>query len=66
MMYSPVFTPLTHGAAGVLDEVLLFGAPLVVVIVILAIASRRARKNSPPRERPPRDASSDLPRLPKD
>jgi hypothetical protein len=57
MLYSPVFTPLYHGAAGILDELLLFGAPLVAVIIILAIASRRARKSAPPRERPPRDAS---------
>ena len=46
MLYSPVFAPLAHGAAGILDELLLFGAPLVVVVIILAIASRRARKNT--------------------
>jgi ABC-type cobalt transport system substrate-binding protein len=51
MLYSPVFTPLYHGAAGILDELLLFGAPLVAVIIILVIASRRARKNAPQRER---------------
>jgi ABC-type cobalt transport system substrate-binding protein len=62
MLYSPVFTPLHHGAAGILDELLLFGAPLVAVIIILVIASRRARKNALPRERPPRDASSRPPR----
>jgi hypothetical protein len=54
MLYSSTFTPLLHGTAGILDELLLFGAPLVVVIIILAIASRRARKNAQPRERPPR------------
>jgi len=62
MMYSPVFTLLLHGEVGILDELLLFGAPLVAVIIILAIASRRARKNAPPRERPLRDASSRPPR----
>jgi hypothetical protein len=62
MLYSPVFAPLYHGASGILDELLLFGAPLVAVMIILVIASRRARKNAPPRERPPRDASSRPPR----
>ncbi len=51
MLHSPAFIPLLHGEVGILDELLLFGAPLVVVIIILAIASRRARKNAPPRER---------------
>jgi len=51
MLHSPVFIPLLHGEVGILDELLLFGAPLVVVIIILAIASRRARKNALPRER---------------
>ncbi|HSD84968.1 MAG TPA: hypothetical protein VLG46_13965 [Anaerolineae bacterium] len=56
MLYSPLLIPLLHGTAGILDELLLYGAPLVVVVIILAIASRRARQNAPPRERPPRDA----------
>lgn len=47
MLYSPHF----HGASGILDELLLFGAPLIVVIVILIINSRRARQQQPPRER---------------
>lgn len=47
MLYSPLF----HGASGILDELLLFGAPLIVVIVILIINSRRARQQQPPRER---------------
>jgi hypothetical protein len=55
MLDSPIFIPLLHGQAGILDELLLFGAPLVVVIVILAMASRRARKNAKPRERASRD-----------
>jgi hypothetical protein len=47
MLYAPLF----HGAAGILDELLLFGAPLLVVLVILIINSRRARANNAPRER---------------
>jgi hypothetical protein len=62
MLDSPTFSPLFHGAAGLLDELLLFGAPLIVVIIILVIASRRARKNAPPRER----ASHDTPNRPPD
>ncbi len=70
MLALPIFAPLLHGATGILDELLLFGAPIVVVIVILAIASRRARKNAPPRERTrapsqtvqPYDDSTDAPR----
>ncbi len=46
-----IFSPLLHGAAGILDELLLFGAPLLVVIIILAINSRRARQQHPSRER---------------
>ena len=42
---------LAHGSAGILDELLLYCLPLVVAIIILAIASRRARKQQPPRER---------------
>jgi hypothetical protein len=62
MLYSPAFLPLLHGEVGILDELLLFGAPLIVVIIILAIASQRARKKAKPRERPPRDASNQRPR----
>ena len=47
MLYSPLF----HGASGILDELLLFIAPLIVVITILVINSRRARQQHPPRER---------------
>ena len=42
---------LAHGSAGILDELLLYCLPLVVAIVIIAIASRRARKRQSPRER---------------
>ena len=51
MLASPIFAPLSHGATGILDELLLFGAPLVVVVIILVVASRRARKTAPQRER---------------
>jgi hypothetical protein len=58
MLYLFAFLPLVHGQAGILDELLLFGAPLVVVIIILAIARRRARKNATPRERVTRGTPS--------
>jgi hypothetical protein len=64
MFASPIFIPLLHGASGILDELLLFSAPLVAVIVILVIASHRARKNASLRERPPHDASSNSTRPP--
>lgn len=51
MLTSPVLLPLLHGEAGLLDELLVFGAPLLVVIIILTIASRRARKNPAARTR---------------
>ncbi len=53
-----LYSPLLHGSAGVLDELLLFGTPLIVAIIILVIASRRARALDPPRERV-RPAKSD-------
>ncbi len=46
-----LFSPLYHGSAGILDELLMFGAPLIVVLIILVINSRRARQQQPPRER---------------
>jgi hypothetical protein len=55
MLYLFAFLPLVHGQAGILDELLLFGAPLVVVIIILVMARRRVRKNATPRERAPRE-----------
>ena len=51
MLYALLFTPRFHGPAGILDELLLFCLPLVVVVIILAIASRRARQRAAPRER---------------
>lgn len=52
-----LYSPLLHGSVGILDELLLIGMPLVVAIIILAIASRRARAKNSPRERarPPKD-----------
>jgi hypothetical protein len=64
MLYSPALTPLLHGTVGILDELLLFGAPLIVVIIILTIASRRARKNASTRVRPPRESSPGPPNSP--
>ena len=61
MLYSPTFIPLLHGQAGILDELLLFGAPLVVVIIILTIASRRARKNASQRIRSRQDTTNHSP-----
>jgi hypothetical protein len=61
MLYSPIFIPLLHGQAGILDEVLLFGAPLLVVLIILAMASRRAKKNIRSRERTPQDSPDQPP-----
>ena len=56
MLYTPVF----HGSLGILDELLLFCAPLLVGIIILAVASRRARQGSRPRERTRSDPSTVL------
>ena len=63
MLHSPLLIPLLHCAAGVLDELLLFCAPLLVVVIILAIASRRARQKAAPRERvrPDSDSPDDTP-----
>jgi hypothetical protein len=63
MLSAPVFLPLLHGEAGILDELLLFGAPLIVAIIILAMASRRARKNTP-RQRAARESSHKPPQPP--
>jgi hypothetical protein len=54
-----LYSPLLHGSVGILDELLLFGAPLIVAIIILVIASRRARAQNQPRERV-RPTRSDL------
>ncbi len=53
-----LYSPLLLGSAGILDELLLFGAPLIVAIIILVIASHRARAQNQPRERV-RPAKSD-------
>ncbi len=65
MWYSPVLNPLLHGQAGILDELLLFGAPLVVVIIILVVATKRSRKN-PARQRSPRDGTDQPTQTPRD
>jgi hypothetical protein len=56
MLYSPTFIPLLHGEVGLLDELLLFGAPLIVIVIIFTIARRRARKKAKPRERAPQNS----------
>lgn len=48
MLLSFFAQPLRHGSAGILDEVLLYCLPLLVLLIILAIASRRARRSAPP------------------
>jgi hypothetical protein len=51
MLFSPSLIPLLHGQVGILDELLFFGTPLVVAIIILAVASKRAKARAQPRER---------------
>ena len=51
MLQSLFLSPLPHGSVGILDEVLLYCLPLAAAIIILAIASRRARRHEQPRER---------------
>lgn len=53
-----LFFPLAHGAFGILDELLLYCLPLLALIVIISIASRRARRTKP-RDRARRDPSAD-------
>jgi hypothetical protein len=52
-----LFSFSAHGSAGILDELLLTCAPLLVLLIILSIASRRARSAAPDRVR--RDHRSD-------
>jgi hypothetical protein len=61
LLFSPILLPRLHGAVGVLDELLLFIAPLAVVIIILISASRRARRNAPPRKRAAQSRDETLP-----
>lgn len=39
-----LFSPLMHGALGILDELLLYCLPLLALIVIISVARRRARQ----------------------
>jgi chromate transport protein ChrA len=51
MLLSILLQPQLHGSVGILDELLVYCLPLMVLVIILSIASRRARKQSAPRER---------------
>jgi cytochrome c-type biogenesis protein CcmH/NrfF len=44
MLALPFLSPVLHGQLGALDEVLLFCLPVVVAIVVLAVAARSARR----------------------
>ena len=44
MLASALLSPPLHGELGVVDELLLFCLPLVVVLVILATTAQRARR----------------------
>jgi hypothetical protein len=58
MLLSLLHQPLSHGSAGILDEVLVYCLPVLVLLIILSIASRRARNQQPPRDRLRRDPQS--------
>jgi ribosomal protein S26 len=53
-----LYSPLTHGSVGILDELLPYCLPLAVTVIIITIASRRARKQQSPRERTDKNAKS--------
>ena len=44
MLVLSLLSPALHGELGVVDELLLFCLPLVVVLVILAATAQRARR----------------------
>jgi cytochrome c-type biogenesis protein CcmH/NrfF len=44
MLVLSLLSPALHGELGVVDELLLFCLPLVVVLVILAVTAQRARR----------------------
>ena len=44
MFADVLISPALHGELGVLDELLLFCLPLVVVLVVLAVTAQRARR----------------------
>ena len=61
MLFFPPLQPVLHGSVGALDEILLYTMPLVVAVIILIIASRRAREkecqHTSTRERTPEDGT---------
>lgn len=59
MLLSFLAQPLPHGSTGILDEVLLYCMPLLVLLIILSIASRRARSRQLPRDRIRRDQEAE-------
>jgi len=46
-----LFSPPLHGSLGALDEIALFCLPVVVAILVLAVTSRRARRQERVRQR---------------
>lgn len=44
LLANVLFLPSLHGELGVVDELLLFCLPLVVVLVVLAATAQRARR----------------------
>jgi chromate transport protein ChrA len=57
-----LFQPMLHGSAGILDEVLVYCLPLIVLLIILSAVSRRARKRqSRDRIRRDKPAADDKP-----
>jgi hypothetical protein len=58
MLLSILLQPQLHGSVGILDELLVYCLPLMVLVIILSIASRRAHKQSPPRDRTRVDRST--------
>ncbi len=39
-----LFSPPAHGQLGLVDELLLFCLPLVIVLIVLAVTAQRARR----------------------
>lgn len=66
MLPSLLLQPLLHGSVGILDEVLLYCLPLVVVIIIVVRALHRVGQPSRERKREEKSAPSDDQNLPHD